>query len=363
LVTEVAAALPIDWAPGVMSVEAALSVSLIGLLAYTVSGPYLGHPALRLLTAVPAVAVPAGASWVDNDVATLQFPLVYALFWALLWVPSTRAGRVVAVVVTTLASFTTPLAVTLVPLALLRLVVRRDRLGWAVTAALGAGVALQFGGGMLGYASRDGIGVPRYNPIWALYQYLHHAVPSAVFGQRWTYDQVDSHASFCASFTVVHRTEHRALVAGATVLLGALVYCGLRYGRPAWALAIVAIATSYLVYALSIMSLGCVTNRYFIAPTMLLYAAAAAVLRPRPSPPADAARSGPLGRPAVAFLTLFAIVLVVNLRTDGPRTTTSTRWNQDMVRARHDCAWGRPSVTVDTGGGWWMIIPCDRLRD
>src|SRR5262249_18893761 len=144
LLAEVAARFPIEWAPAVLSTEAALVTSVLALVVYLASGAYLRPPALRLLAAVPAALAPAGVGWVENNVATLQFPLLYGLFWVLLWVPNTVWGRLTATGVALFTAFSTPLAVIFVPLALTRLVLRRDWLAWALGGGLAAGVALQF---------------------------------------------------------------------------------------------------------------------------------------------------------------------------------------------------------------------------
>src|SRR5262249_40996438 len=156
-----------------LSTEAALVTSVLALVVYLASGAYLGHPALRLLAAVPAALAPAGVGWVENNVATLQFPLLYGLFWALLWVPNTTWGRLTGSGVVLFAGCSPRLAVVFAPLALTRLVLRRDWLAWALGGGLAAGITLQLGSVAAGWTDWARIGAPRYDdPLWALGDYL-----------------------------------------------------------------------------------------------------------------------------------------------------------------------------------------------
>jgi hypothetical protein len=77
----------------------------------------------------------------------------------------------------------------------------------------------------------------------------------------------------------------------------------------------------------------------------------------------DAPSVGRLAAPAVAFLTLIAIVWVANLRTDGPRST-NPRWSTVVETARTQCrAEPVDAVTVPSGGDWWAKLPCADLRE
>jgi hypothetical protein len=386
ILAEIASRFPIEWAPGVLSAEAALVTSVLSLIVYVASGPYLRHPALRLLAAVPAALPAAGIGWVENNVATLQFPMLYGLFWTLLWMPRTVWGRLIAICVVPFVAFSTPLAVLFLPLALARLAVRRDWLAAALGAGLLAGVALQFGGTAVGWTTRAGIGAPRYNPIWAIGDYLTKLVPTAVFGEKWTFDRMEQ--GVCPEFVVSHPGEHALLVGASWLVVGALVVIGIRRCRPAWVLAAVAAGYSVLLYSATVMTLGCAANRYFVAPALLLLTAIAALLRPRGTgaavdgaPGADGAvdrtaggaavdrtatdsgaavaRRGRLTAGALVFLTLAAIVCAANLRSDSPRSG-SPRWSDLVDTARQQCVDERPPTVVvtTTVPNWTMQVKC-----
>jgi hypothetical protein len=383
ILAEVASRFPIEWAPGVLSAEAALVTSVLSLIVYVASGPYLRHPALRLLAAVPAALPAAGIGWVENNVATLQFPMLYGLFWTLLWVPRTVWGRLIAICVVPFVAFSTPLAVLFVPLALARLALRRDWLAAALGAGLLAGVALQFGGTAVGWTTRAGIGTPRYDPIWAIGDYLTKLVPTAVFGEKWTFDRMEQ--GVCPQFVVSHPGDHALLVGASWLVVAAVVVLGIRRCQPAWPLAVVAAGYSVLLYSATVMTLGCAANRYFVAPALMLLTAIAALLRPAVHAPSDEApadraasgnaatgaaaggaaeaRRGRLTTGAVVFLTLAAIVCAANLRSDSPRAD-SPRWSDLVDTAREQCAAAEhpPTVVITTTiPNWTMRVKCTAL--
>src|SRR4029077_8173770 len=94
--TEIAIQFPLTWAPGVMSAFAALEYALYGLVAHTASGPHLRSPWLRLLVAAPTCMIPLAYTQANNDLVTVQFFGLYGAFWTLLWIPGTRAGRILS---------------------------------------------------------------------------------------------------------------------------------------------------------------------------------------------------------------------------------------------------------------------------
>ncbi len=356
LLAEIAVLFPLDLVPAVLSIGAAAVVTALAILVYTVSGAYFTHPALRLLAAVPVALAPAGIGWVENNVATLQFPLLYGLFWTLLWVPRARAGRVLAVTIVTLIAFTTPLALVFVPLAVLRLVMRPSKTGLAIAAGLAAGLATQFGGAALGYASRAGLGEPRYgDPVWAVYEFMTRVVPVAMLGEKWSFDGAKER--LCPEFVVLHHDEHRLLVFGSWLIAAAAVAIAVRYSRPAWALAVIAAAHSLLIWSVTIMSLGCSAHRYLTAPALLLFATAAALLRPREGKDGVAR----LAAPAVVLLTFFAVVLAVNVRTDGPRAD-GPAWSDVLRDARAQCEADPAKGSLIVYTRWAVELPCDALR-
>ena len=91
-----------------------------GAPRHVATAGHLCHPLARIIAAVPVVIAPVAetmSATTANNIATLQFNAVYVCFWLLLWVPATRAGRIVAAVVVTASAASTPLTMILIPLA------------------------------------------------------------------------------------------------------------------------------------------------------------------------------------------------------------------------------------------------------
>ena len=94
---EVAAALPVRAAAPMLALVAAAVTAGYAVMAYIASGRFFSQWWLRLLPAAPVILLPLGRTQADNDVATLHFAGLYALFWVLLWRPASWAGRAAAV--------------------------------------------------------------------------------------------------------------------------------------------------------------------------------------------------------------------------------------------------------------------------
>ncbi len=129
--TEIAIQFPLSWAPGVMAIFAAAQYAMYGLVAYIASGPYLRSPWLRLLIAAPVCAIPLAYTQVNNDLVTVQFFGLYGAFWTCLWLPGTRAGKVLSPLVMATVSWTAVLSIVFAPLIVARLIVDRSKNAWA----------------------------------------------------------------------------------------------------------------------------------------------------------------------------------------------------------------------------------------
>jgi hypothetical protein len=373
LLASVAPLFPVTYGPAILSVEAAALTSVVALFVFVASRAYFTHPALRLLVSVPVVLATVGDGWVENNVATLQFPLLYGLFWLLLFVAQTNWGRIAQGVAVTLIALTSALAVLLVPLAIVRVVKRRDPSSWIMLAGLTIGSVIEVASPMLGGTSRSGIGTPRFNPLWGLYVYAVKGVPSAIFGENWLFVRVGQ--GICPPFYVGDRLVHNLLIVGAWLIIAAVFADAVRRRTgPAWGLAFVSFAGSALLFSASTMELGCPANRYFVAPALLLFAGLAALLRrERPDRTASGTGSGRLftaaqwGRPALLTLlitALIAVVCVANFRTDDGRGALSARWSTAVRTARATCERDHAStatIIMQPHFGWGMVLNCSVL--
>ncbi|MEJ3750215.1 hypothetical protein WEI85_44020 [Actinomycetes bacterium KLBMP 9797] len=367
LLAEITTAFPVSAWAAVNGTLAALSTAGLALIVYVASSGHLRHPALRLLAAAPVVTQWASAGEVAANVATLQFPALYALFWVLLHVPARRAGMVAAPIFSGLVALSTTLVVALLPLALARAVLRRDRAGVLTLAALGLGTTVQLLGLATGRAQRGDLGEPRYEPVWILDQFAVLQVPVAYLGEIWIrgYQLLGQ--------PLVRVNEHRALILlGWLVPLAALTLALLRRTRPGWLLAAVAALHALGIFGLQIALLGHVPGRYLVPSTLLLVTTAIALLRPWSwtSGFSWKGRNGLGAAPIVALASLLTVVSIANYRTTHIwRTPDVPGWRGQVVANREKCTADPtlPAVTFRSGPAdkkaWGTFdLPCPRLR-
>ncbi len=351
LLAEIASHAPVRWAPAVLSIEAALVAALIALIAYVASGAYLRSTAARLLVSVPVVLMPTAENWAattTNDVATLQFFAVYALFWILLWVPNSRAGRVTAVVAVGLTAFSTPIAVVFLPLALVRLYVRRGLPELLMALLIAAGTATHLTALGLGLTERPPNLKANPDVRWGLEGFARWGLPHEIFGYRWLGDPALS-----------YNPDHLRWIGLAWLgVLGALVVALIRWSRPAWGLAGMAAAFSVGLLLFQIMASGATEERYTVGPGLLLVVSFVALLQPSDK------RFGAV--PFIAYATMLTVVIAVNYRLPAGRTS-GPRWDERLRVGVEDCKRypDLPQVNIFTsyvGAGWNVAIPCHKLR-
>ena len=382
-ITAIAVVFPLTWAPGIMAVCAATGYALFGLIAYIASGPHLRSPWLRLLIAAPACLIPFGYTQVNNDLATTQFVALYGIFWLVLWMPATRAGKLAAPVIMLLATLSSILPLLLAPLVAARLIADRSKTSIAVAVCWGAGLVTQWTIQWRGVSNRSsGLFT---SPLWILENYFTRVVPRALFGELALGGPGTNGEGHPLPLRVSNVAVHNALVAGACAIVVAVVVVALaRLTAPNWPLAITAMTFSVLVFIGEIVdNLQVVQPRYVIAPALLLYTAIVAMLRPRGvtgeafpagepegvlsgDVPATAARRGP--RPAIAaawtpvtvFALLLAVVIGFNFRVFNNRSE-SPPWTAVVAAATHTCM--QPGMGDYTyRHAWWRLnIPCSRV--
>jgi hypothetical protein len=390
---------PPEWGPTVLSVEAALVTAAMAVIVYVASGAHFrelasgtgrlsrelasgtgrlsrelasgtgrlsrGSVLARAVAAVPVVVVPVGENvyaTLANNVATLQFAATYTLLWVLLWVPSTRGGRTTAVLVTLAVASSTILAAVLIPLALLRLYLRRDRVSLVMVGGLLLGAAANATALAVHLTRRPAISVPHYDPLWAL-DYTPWALRNAMFGYRGANGIGAEHVG------VLGTTVAAGLVLAAIVLVAAF-----RVTRPSWLLAGVMVGHALVFWCLTLMAHGWVEMRYAAGPELMLFAAMASLLLPAPS-----RRWAHL--PLAALAAFVAIICVLSYQSPSQRTAT-TPWRALVAQARAVCAnprygavdvypsWegkvkpilaGTPLPTKLPAHGFPVRLPCDRL--
>jgi hypothetical protein len=346
--TEVADLFPLAYMPAAMTILAAIMLSCFAFVAYFGSRTFFENKWLRLMIAAPVLLIPVGQSQMQVDLATLHFPGLYAMFWLCFWRPTTRTGKIAAPLITTYLVFSSILNVLFAPLLLLRVVAVRDWTTRFIALAYTAGMALQLGGVVTGYNQRES-GVPNYNPVWLLSEYVRVALPRAFFGEYW------------AGFNTIR--PHWTLVVAALVILLAVLFVAVRgSSRPAWALAAVALVLSVVNFAAQVGSMGWIEPRYVAVPALLLYVAVLALIRPNPGTRAWA----PAGRIAtvavISFALLLGSVFAVNYRSPSFRATGPS-WQSAMHDAEVACN-ADPNLKSHrwTYIWWYVDFPCKDVR-
>ncbi|GIF49559.1 hypothetical protein DFJ67_4836 [Asanoa ferruginea] len=357
LVAEVVTTFPVSWWAVVNTLLAVGSTLGLAAIVYQCSAGFLPHRALRLFVAAPVVLQWVANGEAVNNNATLQFPMLYALFWILLAVPRGRFGRIGAPVAAGLIALTTTLAVVFVPLALVRAAVRRDRSGIATAATLVGAIAIQLVALASGKADRGDIGGTRLDLTWIGKSVFERLLPQSFFGERWI------------AHPVAAVPNHPWLIAAALVpLLAAGVVALLRFRRspaegPSIPLAALALLHAVGLYSAELIVLGRVPNRYLVAPSMLIVVAVVALLKPR----AGARLAG--WAPLAAVGALLAVTSIANYRVDHQtRTPLTPSWSAQVDAGRSGCradpsAFEAILLSGPRGAPYGQVhIPCDRLR-
>jgi hypothetical protein len=365
LITEVAALFPVAWGPAVLSSGAALFSAVMTVMVYVTSGNVLVRPFLRSAAAFWVVAAPLAESTLTfgpNMVAPLQFVELYGLFWALIWTPVRPVARLVQVIFVALCCLSTFLAVLFIPIAAVRLWAVRTKWSALLLSILVAGGGFQTLAIVLGLTSRAGISHPRVDPLWAVESYVGWGLPFGVVGEKTMSD---------AGFTQpgVHSGGGgfwywAGVIATWLVVITAILVAWRRRTSPQWIFAAAAAAESVLLLCGQIIVQGRLELRYAYTPSLLAVAALLALLRPAP-----VSRHGPrmawLGVwfPAMALVLLLALSAAVNYRIRTPRTQ-ATPWSVQVEQSTQRCRSDHtaPFVLTYSVPGWFVILPCHRLR-
>ncbi|MFI5912655.1 hypothetical protein [Dactylosporangium sp. NPDC051541] len=339
---------PVAWAAPLNAVIDAAITSALGLAVY--------GAARSRLERFPAVVIGVTAAlpmgFVPNTLAQLQFPLVYAGLWMLLW---SRRANVLTVGLPALAVLNSMLGVLLTVVAFVGFCIYRNREWLWKLIGLLPGSLLQLVPLLTG-TTRRGLGErPEHDPIALAAMYVRWGVPRSFLGPAWPappYDDV---------------WGHRALIAAGLLIPLALI------GMAVWAKAYAALRPAAvlagfaaLAGAVQLGAHGFGEDRYLVLISLPNLAAGVVLA-------AGAQRSSrttgciSLRLPLVVFATLLTVVLAANFRPASPRDG-SPRWAAAVGQARAECL-VRPGLTrvnvhIATWPvlGWEAVLPCARLR-
>jgi hypothetical protein len=352
------AVLPRAWGAAYLAVTAAVVTALLGWFVATAARGMVRRSALCWLLGVALVFAPAMGHETMNAISQLQFPLVFAAFWAILSVQRSRRMTISRAVVAFLACASSTLALLYLPLAAIVAWRRRSRADLVVTAALGTGGLLQ----LITLAvvptprpigPRTLSGLPRV--------YLQRVLESWLVGDGWLRTAVVEHRHTLAIVTIL-----------AVILLVVLLAACVR--RDQWLWATIAFVSSGAMLAATAWARGLTPlfgaidaiagyqgARYFLVPFWLFFSGlvllAGGVPRSLPRPAATLAA---VGR---AFLIVQFVVLAVvgfrlsNVRSTGPSYAAQIRSAQAEC-SRH--ANSRP-VLFFSPPVFYAVVRCDEL--
>ncbi len=390
LLGELATLFPLSWAAAVLSISSALITAGLVLVVYSASAAFfptkvLGQVA-RIAVSAPILAAPVAENRfteIYNRPVCLHFFAVYAVFWVLLWTPATLRGRIAAGVTVALTGLSTILIVAWLPLAALRLAVRRDR--WSVTLAslVAGGSAVQLLGLWTGIASRSGISVTRLDPLWVVRTFAEWGLPSAVLGFRGTSGLSAGPDGGAAGL-------NRGVISLAWLIVLAVVLAAIIGGRegwlrPQWSLGTAAGVGAVWVYGLTAVANGAITYRYLVPVELLLFAAAVALLWPATqaanglrviTPAVIGAKEQPRSARTRAVVSASALALVLlgglaaiafNYRWTDTYRAHAPLWTDQVRLADAACQANHALTEVIVRGGpqpWWSIVrvPCHDFR-
>jgi hypothetical protein len=154
---------PLGTASVLMAFSASLVAGSLAVYVFVATRHWIPSRVVRGAVIVAMVLLPVAREEVVADLANLQWPLLFACFWALFSAGETRAVRRASGAVAVTAALSSPLALTLLPIAMWRLLFRRghrvDRvcLAFVAAACLQAVVAVASMGdrGLRGHPVRD----------------------------------------------------------------------------------------------------------------------------------------------------------------------------------------------------------------
>ena len=338
----IASIFPLSIAPVVIATYAVAITSICGATVEAFSGAYIEARWIRVGLGLCFGLLPAIRFESIANITNLQVFLVPTAFWVLLVIPRTKAGRVMSVVLLVATAASTIVGFLLFPLALLRLLNRRNRLPAAA---------------FLATQSLHGIVILIARPS----RHLVTGTPPSSVASHFLYDVVASQF-FGGQFDDLQHKHLTVLVIGVVVTASVVL---LLVNRPYG-------ARDQLIVAVGALVLGCVSylsEALTDGPTARYAALAAFFILFGVGVVADVASRLKVARPIAAVVAL-AVVLswgfsfpVSSYRDTGPR------WSNAYADAQRACHGTTklvqvPILPISWGGvpAWSMTLPCSAIH-
>lgn len=356
LIAELAALFPLGYAAVVLAIASNALLAVASLAIFVASRSHLASPWSRALLACAVSLAPAAGVEVLNNLANLQWPLLFASFWLILWLPRTWPGVLGSSMLLVATALSAGLAVLLLPLVVLRLVAgprgREQLPAWLFTLAMAVQLlSVQSSGIAPGGAQPDQLvaGFLQRVGVVALAGYRAGGAVWRQLGLPWL-----ALVAALLAAVVLFGVLGRCVRSRCLVLLGAgysftffLVPIVLRGG-----------VLPVMVWASGMSNEA--GARYAYVPVLLVYSMAVVALDQRPEwlgrAPWTVARGVAV---ALFFVAVARDFRAPNARASGPL------WSDTVEDAESVCRVGdRSGATVDiVPEGWKITIPCRELAD
>ena len=335
LLTGLVVLFPIQTAGTVIAVLTAICVALLATFVFVASSALVPSRLARGAIALALVMLPVARVEVVGNLANLQWPLLFAAFWAVMLVDAPPALRRSGIVVAGLAALTCPISLVYVPIAGFKLAHARTRADRQIPVVLLAGCLAQFVV-MVVAASQRTFGHPLHSPLQIIWQYFRWTLPGSI---AWP-DRL---------------TPSTGTIVFSALILVTLVALGLSHARAAirrYDKALLAIGCSVATFAAPVYLSG-TTTRYVYVPALFVISAVAMLLPDR-------------GVTPLAVVAILLGVWTLSLPATSYRVSGPT-WTQSVRAAAGDCRSTHPTVAVPvapvTDGQPWGYarIPCTRI--
>ena len=332
-----AAALPIQWAAVVMATFAAVVTAAAAGFVEFVSGSQLQRRWVRIGLGLTIPLLTALRVEVIDDMANLQFIVIFVCFWILLWLPRRWLGQIIGMLVLLAITFSTLLATFLVPLALLRLFLNGKRRVLAATFLVGIS-----GHWLLVFAAHAHrtVGAPA-TFVAGLHAYGSEVIDPLVLGSQ-----------FFGQFAQEPPTVLLSLLSLA-LLIGLVVSVGFcRVDRYRYLAVIgMCLVSSLVVYIGEFLnSSGDAgdASRYAVFPALLLLTAVAMGID------SNTRRGVSFWARAAFVVAILALTCTVNFTPFAYRSL-GPRWSSDLAAAKKECVAGAKWVNLPVLPAWLTL--------
>jgi hypothetical protein len=143
LIAQFVVYLPLRDAAAAFAISGALITTGCALFIFHASAGHVRSAVLRVVLALAVVLLPVAQLEIADSGVNSPWYLLFALFWAVLWRPGTRAGMAGAAAIGFLTAASTTMSVVFAPLLLARVIALPRLREHAVTAGWAAGCLLQ----------------------------------------------------------------------------------------------------------------------------------------------------------------------------------------------------------------------------